>query len=91
MRKDSQIKNLTADKDYWRECYQTAHESLTSVRAWMKGNAPDVWLRYEQWRLGKYIVCQTCNATPCRCPLVIESKEKTPSMYFENDHFLTRQ
>jgi hypothetical protein len=48
MTKDTTIKNLTADRDYWRECYQSAKESNTSIRGWMKENAPDVWRRYEQ-------------------------------------------
>jgi len=42
---------LQAEADYWKSCYQSAKNDLTDCRAWMKENAPDVWLRYEQSHL----------------------------------------
>lgn len=44
------------EAEYWRECYQSAKTSNTSIRAWMKENAPDVWRKYEENRLLKYII-----------------------------------
>ena len=56
MTKDAQIKQLTFDKDYWRECYQSANNSNREIRAWMKEYAPDVWRRYEENRLLIYVI-----------------------------------
>ena len=51
MTKDTQIKNITADRDYWAECYRDVKNTNTDIRAWMEENAPEVWKRYEDSRL----------------------------------------
>ena len=56
-----------ADKEYWQAAQGELQHQVTEIRAWMKENAPETWMKYEHWRLAKYIVCQTCNAHPCRC------------------------
>ena len=56
-----------ADKEYWQAANGELRHQVTEIRAWMKENAPETWLKYELWKLAKYIVCQECNACPCRC------------------------